>query len=67
MEKVNVKPGDKWCPMARLESDGRVANRWNGRSAEATENFSRCRCMTTACAVFVGNEETGTCGLIRGA
>ena len=68
MKENTIKPASKWCPMARLaiEHSACSANRFDGRDPGATENYSRVRCMTTVCAVFVGDDATGRCGLIRG-
>lgn len=64
MEEARLKPKDKWCPMARLpyEPHGEAvtaANRFYG----ADDAWMRVRCLGEACAVFIGTDATGYCGL----
>lgn len=68
----SLKPAEKWCPMARLALDpaqantpDAPANRWIGGMARHAE-WQAARCLGTACAVFIGDDATGRCGLIRG-
>lgn len=62
------KPADKWCPMARLAMDSGPevsANRFMSGTRYHDE-WKAVRCLGAACAVFVGDDATGHCGLIRG-
>ncbi len=66
---AGLKPKDKWCPMARLailEDSGVAgsANRFPGGVGLGDE-WLRVRCLGGACAVFVGDDASGHCGLIR--
>lgn len=68
--KKPLLPGEKWCPMVRVDvgSEGLTAvNRRQlirGAAGESADSLNN-RCLTTACAVFVGDDTTGYCGLIR--
>lgn len=73
-----IKPTEKWCPMARVvvhigppppgfESASGVlaANRFPAGDG-LSDYWRDARCLGTACAVFVGDDSTGHCGLMRG-
>ena len=68
MKEETLKPKDKWCPMARMAMDRGPevsANRFPC-GATYSDEYHRVRCLGEACAVFVGTDATGHCGLIRG-
>ena len=67
-----IKPTEKWCPMARVLVGGgdcdppeAVANRFPA-GVGLSDYWRDARCLGTACAVFVGDDSTGHCGLMRG-
>lgn len=61
-----MAPTAKWCPMARLAmvSHGPKtnANRFPGGVAYA-DDWRAVRCLGEACAVFIGTDTAGHCGL----
>lgn len=70
--KEKLKPTDKWCPMARLviPSDSPtdtepVANRFCVGVGMSTY-WDDVRCLGENCAVFIGTDADGHCGLIHG-
>lgn len=66
--KNEMGPTEKWCPMARVLIDGddaAVANRFPA-GVGLSDYWLDVRCLGTACAVFVGDDSTGHCGLMRG-
>lgn len=68
MEGNRIEPKSRWCPMARVAvtADGSEysANRFPG-GVEWNIEWSNVRCLGTACAVFVGDDTAGRCGLVR--
>jgi hypothetical protein len=63
---VTLKQKDKWCPMARLlvmprSEMGTSANRFYG----GDDGWMCVRCLGEACAVYVGSDANGYCGLIN--
>lgn len=64
MEETRLKPKDKWCPMARLAMyDGTNLSSANRFPPGGDEEWLRVRCLGEACAVFIGTNASGYCGL----
>jgi hypothetical protein len=63
-------PASRWCPMARVTLVDPVVGEITGNRFPAGSGLSSywadVKCLTTACAVFVGDQSSGHCGLIRG-
>lgn len=65
---VTINPTEKWCPFSRLAivSHGPecAANRFPGGVAW-NDDWMQVRCLGTACAVFIGDDAAGHCGMAR--
>jgi hypothetical protein len=68
MRETQIQPKDKWCPMARLAMIAHgpecAPNRFPG-GVKWHDDWLAVRCLGEACAVFVGTDVDGHCGMIR--